>query len=477
MRLRERLALNTFIALAIGVTGIYEGTDLWRRLQADRTLSDAIEAAATSDGRARCEAQPAAFGGGDLQPLPPVAFFGPMLESRPQIFAYDASFRSAHPSAPPFPQDLRAALAAGGQRAGGTFAVPFGVGRQLAVQMSWREGPCAILLSRFGGFIIPVSMQVFRGALVVLVVVGAGLFSAGPIIARIRRLTSAVNVSADSKYAIGVPVTRLDEIGQLEQAFNRAGEQVRIHVATIEEREATLRSVVSNTAHDVAIPLTVVQGHLSTLQSVLPSDSPAQDGLRGAIRETHYLAALLHNLGAAARLENPMTIVERRPLDLNALVERVVARHSPLAATLNVELGVAVPEQPVQVSADVTLLEQATGNLVHNAVHYNKPGGHVAVILETADHGLRFSLRVIDDGPGIPLEERAQLTDRTFRGAAGRARRPEGQGLGLHIVREVVDRHGFDLRFGESEYGGVEVEIDGPCSFSGLASHGGLGTR
>ena len=52
----------------------------------------------------------------------------------------------------------------------------------------------------------------------------------------------------------------------------------------------------------------------------------------------------------------------------------------------------------------------------------------------------------------------------SVRGSAGRSRRPEGQGLGLHIVREVADRHGFDLRIIESEYGGAEVEIAGPCS-------------
>ena len=463
MRLREHLALNTLVALVVGMPGIYLGTDLWRRQQADRVLSDAIEAEIATDGRARCEANAETFGGGDLEPLPPIAFFGPMLESRPQIYAYSATFESANPSAPPFPGDLRAALAAAGRRAGGTFRVPFGVGRQVAVRMPWTEGPCAILLSRFGGFVIPFSTQLFRGLLVILVVVGSALFTAGPIIARIRRLTASVKTSVDSMYAIGVPVTRRDEIGELERAFNRAGEQVRADVAVIQEREAALRSVVSNTTHDVAVPLTVVQGHLSALQSLMPSGCPAQDELRGAIRETHYLAALLHNLGAAARLDRATPVIERRPLDLNALIARVVARHIPLAGTLDVELTFAVPEQPLQVSADITLLEQAASNLVHNAIHYNKPGGHVALILETVDGGHRFSLRVIDDGFGIPAEERARLTERTFRGTAGRTRRPEGQGLGLHIVREVVERHGFDLHIRESEYGGAEVEIGGGC--------------
>lgn len=237
MRLRGRLALTTFGVLVLGLIGIYRSTDRWRQYQADHALSDAIKAEVASDGRARCEANAETFGGGDLQPLPPIAFFGPMLESRPQIYAYSAAFGTANPSAPPFPDDLKAALAAGRPQAAGTFHVPFGRGRQLAVRMFWREGPCAILLGRFGGFIIPAATQLFRGVLIILVVVGSAMLSAGPIVARIRRLTAAVKISANSMYAIGVPVGRSDEIGDLEREFNRAGQQIKAQVA-IERRQA-----------------------------------------------------------------------------------------------------------------------------------------------------------------------------------------------------------------------------------------------
>lgn len=463
MRLRNRIAVMTLASSAIFLPAGYFATDAWRQWQADRALAQGIETAVARGDRAKCEAHAATFGGGELQPLPPIVVLEREFGVRPQIFAYSATFESANPTAPPFPEELRAVLQSGRERAQSTFPTPGGVGRQLAVRMPWTTGPCAVFLSRFGAFNLPLSTMFFRLFIILVCFAGSALLAAGPIIARLQRLTAAVKTSADSTYRIPVPVTGPDEIGELERAFNRAGEQVKSQLAMIQERETALRSVISTTTHDVALPLTVVQGHLSALQARLPSDSPAQEGLRGAIRETHYLAALLHNLGAAARLDNAMPIVERRPLDLNELVARVVARHRPLAETLGVEIGAAVPEQVVSVDADVTLLEQAVSNLVHNAVHYNKPGGHVAVILATTDEGRRFSIRVIDDGPGIPAEERHHLTERAFRGATGRARRPEGQGLGLHIVREVVDRHGFGLRLGASEYGGTEVEIDGAC--------------
>ncbi|HVL67085.1 MAG TPA: HAMP domain-containing sensor histidine kinase [Vicinamibacterales bacterium] len=477
MKLRARLALTTFIVSAGTIASVSWLTNTWRERQADGLLANALAAATAPDRRAACEQHAESFGGGYLQSLPPLLTFEELAVPAPQLFAYDAAFRSANREAPPFPPALQTPLARGAARAGGSFPLPFSAGRQLAARTPWPDGPCAIVLARFGAFSLPES-TVFMRVLFAMVATGLIAFvSSGWIISRFRRLAAAVQKSAESMYAIGVPVTAADEIGELEMAFNRAAEQVRSHLTTIQDREAALRSVVSNTAHDVAVPLTVVQGHLSSLYALVPAGN-AQEELRGAIRETHYLAGLLHNLSIAARLDRPAPDGESRVVDLCGVVDRAVARHRPLARTLDVELDSAVPENPVAVRGDETLLEQAVSNLVHNAIHYNRPGGHVAVVLETA--GGSFLLRVLDDGPGIPAEERARLTEPAFRGASGRARRPDGQGLGLHIVGEVIRRHGFVLTIGESEYGGAVVSIRGEDSgkAGGLAAdtdgdHGG----
>ncbi len=103
-----------------------------------------------------------------------------------------------------------------------------------------------------------------------------------------------------------------------------------------------------------------------------------------------------------------------------------------------------MPEGVVEVLGDVTLLEQAVSNVVHNAVSY--ADANVAVVLETAGTPpTGFRLRVLDDGPGIPADELARVTERAYRGVTGRTRRPGGGGLGLAIVKDVLDRHGFTL--------------------------------
>jgi len=227
----------------------------------------------------------------------------------------------------------------------------------------------------------------------------------------------------------------------------------------VEEREATLRTFVANTTHDVMLPLTVLQGHLSNLRRDAGS-GPGERRLAAAAEEAHYIGSLLQNLSAAAKLEGG-SAVERHPLDLGALVERVIARHRTVASAAGVGLEHAVPEAPLWTEGDVTLLEQAVGNIVHNAIRHNREGGHVGVVLDEDGEG-RFLLRVADDGPGVPDDQRARLGERRFRTDEARQRHPEGLGLGLSITRDVAQRHGFSLDFAANEPSGLVAALGGP---------------
>lgn len=99
-------------------------------------------------------------------------------------------------------------------------------------------------------------------------------------------------------------------------------------------------------------------------------------------------------------------------------------------------------------------------NVTYNAVRYNRPLGHVAVILEAVSPD-GFCLRVVDDGPGIPAGELSALVERGARGSEARTRAPEGQGLGLHIAYRAAVLHGYRLTLQPSAYGGLEAKLEG----------------
>lgn len=390
--------------------------------------------------------------------------------ARPAVlYAYDDAFQSQNPAAP----QLEAARTEALRGVDAAPASPF-FGNEVAVlvRMPWREGPCTVVLATgttdpSWGAILPESYLWLLPTLAVFV---ATLAAAGPLVRRIRRLTAAVARSASRAYADPVVVDGTDEVAELSRAFNAAGAEVRRRLEERDARERALRQFLANTTHDVMLPLTALQGHLSTLR-----DQAAEKGsvdvkvVVAAMDETHYTVSLLQDLIATARLEGAEAKIDRAPVDLGALVRRVVGRHATLARELGVSLESAIPGEPLAVDADVTLLEQAVSNVTYNAVHYNRPGGHVALVLEPSSTGhegagateRRFSLRIVDDGPGLPDEELRRIAERGFRGEKARSRRPDGQGLGLHIARRAADLHGLSLRFARSEHGGLEVTFEG----------------
>lgn len=468
MSLRSRLV----VALALVAVPLVAASTWARGLLDHRAEVGALQRfieGRMEDGRAACEADPARFPPPPPHARPSGGPFAPPPEGhgppgggpegpRIDLFAYDQGFVSANPRAPSFPAGLRQALEAGAARADERFAEGGRSGLRVAVRMPWGEGPCAIVMAIRPG---TGPHWLTRNQLITAVALALGLalavfVAAGPIVARVRTLQAEVRRSARERYATPVTVRGSDEIARLAREFNDAGEEVRRQFRAVEDRERALRAFVADTTHDVMIPMTVLKGHLSALCEA--QGKPTPEVLRGAMEEVHYMASLIQNLSASAKLEAGESGLELGAVDLNALVQRVVARHAPIARQRGVELNLAAPEEAVVARGDVTLLEQAVSNLVHNAVRYGESGGHVALLLDPGAGGA-WRLRVVDDGPGIDDELIERLMQRSVRGDEARSRHPEGQGLGLHIALEVARRHGFALELRRSEYGGLEAEL------------------
>jgi signal transduction histidine kinase len=470
VRLRARLALaaaGVALPVALALFGIDRAE---HRRAAEARLLGFVQRT-MPELRASCEADPAAFGGEVHPSGPPPPPGDPPPRARPaRVYAYDASLRSANPAAPRLPAAASAALA----RADAVPRSPGLLGDEVAVlaRLPWREGPCAVVLATgttdpSWGAILPDS---YLWLLPTLGVFAATLAAAGPLVRRIRLLTAAVARSAARAYADPVDLGGADELADLARAFDAAGAEVRRRLDERDAREQALRQFLANTTHDVMLPLTALQGHLSALREQAAGAGRVDARvIVAAMDEAHYAASLLADLVAAARLDGAEPRLDLAPVDLGALVRRVAGRHATIARELGVSLDHAVPGDPLVTLADVTLLEQAVSNVAYNAVHYNRPGGHVAIVLEPTlrDGAAAFSLRVLDDGPGLPDDELARLAERGFRGHEARSRRPDGQGLGLHIARRAADLHGLSLRFGRSEAGGLEVTFEGALRAAG----------
>jgi signal transduction histidine kinase len=313
----------------------------------------------------------------------------------------------------------------------------------------------------FGRFAKDIALQTVVAFIILLL---TALLAAGPIVRRIRRLTEAIEEAGGPDYQVDQETDSADEIGELARAFNTAGARVSETVSQLEARDRALTEYIANTTHDLAIPLTVLQHRLSKLQKQLEGDDRLHDMADSAMEEAHYIASLITNMGAAARLDRTGDELTVHACDLADLVERVVSRLEPLAEQKEIDLNWAAPPDGLDAQCDSTLVEQALSNFVQNALQYNAPGGHVSVILERAvskTAGTGFELRVIDDGPGVPEDTLGQLTERSFRADEARTRQPGGQGFGLSIARRVCELHGWELALGNRVEGGLEVNVKG----------------
>ncbi|MGB8221023.1 MAG: HAMP domain-containing sensor histidine kinase [Polyangiales bacterium] len=460
MKLRARLALTLGVATISLLVLLGWAQSSWRSQLRAEALAEAALNRMESGERERCEANPERWPGprGERR-----SHRGPDATRHQvpphRVFAYDRQFRSRNPDNPAFPEDLARQLREGKDLASDRSAQQRST--QVAVRMPWNDGPCAVVLMRAKGppswFSRTILMPAF---LVALVMVLVALFAAGPIVRRVRLLTEAVRKLGDGSEE-PIRVEGSDEIAELGSAFEQSRQTIEAQLRSLRERETALRNYIANTTHDVMLPLSVLQGHLVSLQQRIEAgESLDSKSIVPSIEEAQYLGSLLHNLNAVARLEANEGLAHRDALDLNRLVERVVERHRPIAKRRQVGLELAVPEHAIEFCGDLTLLEQALGNIVQNAIRYNRPKGHVAVILAGSEQ--EWTLKVVDDGPGIRERDRPRVVEPAYRGSEARTRHPHGMGLGLHIASDVAIRHGLSLTLSDTADGGLTVELAHP---------------
>jgi signal transduction histidine kinase len=250
-----------------------------------------------------------------------------------------------------------------------------------------------------------------------------------------RRLARPIETLADAaeRIADGDLSTRVVEDGPAElrslaAAYNTMAERLA-------EQEAVRREFVMNASHELRTPLTNLQGYLEALRDgVLPPDPATFDSLREEVDRLTRLAASLDVLAGAEGERRPAGSVE-----VAGVVRASAELVAPALARRSVELDVAV-EGPLIVHAMADELTQVVANLLQNAVRYTPVGGRVRVTGERTPAGV--VVRVANTGPGIPADDLPHVWERFYRVEKSRDRARGGAGVGLAIVKRLVEDAG-----------------------------------
>lgn len=242
------------------------------------------------------------------------------------------------------------------------------------------------------------------------------------------------------------------------------GEPVGLLVVAEEtaDQDRSRHDFVATVSHDLRTPLTSVISCLELLADSAADRLDEQEtGLLAAVhRNAHRMLDLVSDLLTLSVVEASTLTLRREPVSLTRVVERALAAVAPGVAGRHLDLRAVLPEEPLAVDGDVDYLERALVNLLTNAVKFTPDDGHIVVLAGRS--GDCVVLRVTDTGVGIPAYELARVFQRFFRSALTRDEVP-GTGLGLTIVKAVVEAHGGRIEVRSEQGAGTEFTVTLPA--------------
>lgn len=263
----------------------------------------------------------------------------------------------------------------------------------------------------------------------------------------------------------GDEVAPYDELGPLVSRLNEQHAELVARMEELQGADDLRREFTANVTHELKTPIASIRGAAELIRDGIARPEDV-GGFAGRIYDDAQRLSLLvsdiltlSKLDASERAGDQVLFGPSEPVDLLSVALDVGERLSGRAERLGVE--VRVEGEPMLVTGNARLLDELVGNLVGNAVRYNRPGGHVVV--RVVREAGRPCVSVADTGIGIPEEAQGKVFERFFRVDKGRSRDAGGTGLGLAIVKHAAAYHGADIAL-ESRVGeGTRVTVTFPA--------------
>lgn len=287
--------------------------------------------------------------------------------------------------------------------------------------------------------------------------VGCRSFLSVPIIVR-GRIHGALSFCYGPESELAHDAGQLALAEELARRAAGAIETTRLYEA-LRESDRRKDHFLATLAHELRNPLAPISNALQLWPRV-EHDPARMEQLRGIMeRQLRQMTRLIDDLLDLSRISRGKIQLRRQPVAIATMIDGAVEAMRPFIEACRHELSVQLPAEPVYVEVDVARLVQVLGNLLHNAAKYTGRNGHIAV---TAAHvGGQAVIEVRDDGPGIPPAMLAQIFDMFTQVDATLERAHGGLGIGLTLVKTIVELHG----------GHVEAHSDGQGRGSAFIVH------
>ena len=272
-------------------------------------------------------------------------------------------------------------------------------------------------------------MHLVAGVVSAVIAVLVALYLAVTLSRPLRRIRAGADAMSAGDLDVRVPETGDDEIAAVADALNRLAE-------TLQQEEGLRKESVADLAHELRTPVMGILARVEAAQDGVLKDEAAN--LSAMHDEALRLARLLDDLSALAEAERPGLLLDAVPVDLAAIAGAQTAAFAGAFADKGIALSSVL--HPAVVDGEPKRLEQIVVNLLSNALRYTDAGGSVRVAVRR--DGADALLEVADTGIGIAAEDLPRVFTRFWRGEKSRSRDTGGAGIGLSIVKELVQAHG-----------------------------------
>ena len=264
--------------------------------------------------------------------------------------------------------------------------------------------------------------------------------------APIKRIGTAAKQFAQGDFSSRVKSDKhsdsIVEINELTHTFNNMA-------YSLEKSDDMRNNFLSDVAHELRTPMTTISGFVDgILDETIPPERQ-RDYLLIVRDEIVRLSSLVNSFLSLTRLQTGSQTLEITTFDINEAIRRTLVGFESKIEEKQINVSVNYDEEPCLVKADMNLIRQVIGNLVENAIKFTNTGGTLAVTVKSARNSAVVS--VYNTGCGIAEEEQALIFERFYKADKSRSLNREGTGIGLYIVKDILNRHGRDISVSSKE--------------------------
>ncbi|MDS9470892.1 cell wall metabolism sensor histidine kinase WalK [Sporosarcina pasteurii] len=281
-------------------------------------------------------------------------------------------------------------------------------------------------------FIRSIKTNIFVAVIVtVILAILFSLLFAKRLTAGFEKLTKAIRDLQEHKLHPQVPVQELtDEMKPLAESFNKLAE-------SLSKEEALRKQFTADFAHEIRTPLATLRSQIEAYQDGVFEPTPKR--LQQSHDELMRLVRLVNEMEKLLAAENPQIKLQKTRIEVRSLLGLIEEHFTPSYLEKGVHLNIEKPTKECWFIADPDRVIQILTNIINNALQYTPAGNVVSVEIEESDDYLGFI--ICDEGTGIAAEDLPYLFERFYRGDKSRDRKTGGMGIGLSIVKALVDAH------------------------------------